>query len=137
MKKKKKTLTIFLISLIYLSVCLGTFYIIARLFFLVKIPFSSVVLDTIGIALNVFAALIVRNKAKELTVEDKSTFWEFLLDIISLPIAEIGSWISSKWKEYNVISIFFNAVIEMPFISFVGFIENWRLFLKERKAEIH
>jgi len=137
LKKKKKPLTVFIISLIYLSVCLGTFYLIAKVFFLAKIPLSSVILDTIGIALNVFAALIVRNKARELTVEDKSTFWEFLLDIISLPIAEIGSWIASKWKEYNIVSIFFNVIIETPFISFLDFIENWRQFLKERKADIH
>lgn len=137
LKKKKKPLTVFIISLIYLSVCLGTFYLIAKVFFLAKIPLSSVILDTIGIALNVFAALIVRNKARELTVEDKSTFWEFLLDIISLPIAEIGSWIASKWKEYNIVSVFFNVIIETPFVSFLDFIENWRQFLKERKADIH
>jgi len=59
------------------------------------------------------------------------------LDIISLPIAEIGSWIASKWKEYNIVSVFFNVIIETPFVSFLDFIENWRQFLKERKADIH
>ena len=137
LKKKKRPLTIFIISLIYLSVCLGTFYLIARVFFLAQIPLSSVILDTIGIALNVFAALIVRNKARELTVEEKSSFWEFLLDVISLPIAEIGSWITSKWKEYNVVSVFFNVIIETPFKTLIDFIENWRQFLKERKAAFH
>jgi len=137
LKKKKRPLTIFIISLIYLLVCLGTFYLIARVFFLAQIPLSSVILDTIGIALNVFAALIVRNKARELTVEEKSSFWEFLLDVISLPMAEIGSWIASKWKEYNVVSVFFNVIIETPFKTLIDFIENWRQFLKERKAAFH
>lgn len=137
MKKKKRPFTVFVISLIYIIVCCGTFYLIARVFYLAQIPFTSVVLDTIGIALNVFAALVVRNKARELTVEDKTTFWEFILDVISLPMAEIGSWIASKWKEYNIVSIFFNVIVETPLVNFIEFVENWREFLKEKKGEIH
>lgn len=136
-KKKIKPLTIFLISLFYVIACFGIFGLIAWVFYIAAIPITSVILDTIQIALNIFAALVVRNKAKELTVEEKSSFWEFVLDIISLPIAEIGSWIASKWREYNIVSVFFNMIIETPFINFVEFIENWRDFLKERKAEIH
>jgi ligand-binding SRPBCC domain-containing protein len=89
------------------------------------------------IALNVFAALVIRNKAKEITVEEKSSFWEFFLDVLSIPMAQIGNWLARKWREYNVVSVFFNVVIEMPFITVIEFIEDWRNFLKERKAEIH
>lgn len=135
--KKKRPLTNSVIFLLYIIACLATFYGIAWVFYKVSIPLTSVVLDTIGIALNVFAAMVIRNKAREITVEEKSNFGEFLLDILFLPIAEIGSWLASKWKEYNVVAVFFNVIIETPFLTFIDFIENWRQFLKERKAEIH
>lgn len=136
-KKEINKISLFLIILLYVIACAGVFGLIARVFYLAMIPITSVILDTIQIALNIFAALVVRNKARELTVEEKSSFWEFLLDIISLPIAEIGSWIATKWREYNIVSVFFNVIVETPFINFVQFIESWRDFLKERKAEIH
>lgn len=137
LKKKKRPLTNFFIILLYGITCLATFGGVAWVFHAVKIPFTSVILDTIGIALNVFAAVVIRNKAKEITVEEKSSFGEFFLDTLSLPVAEIGSWIASKWKEYNVVSVFFNVIVEVPFVTFIEFLENWRQFLKDRKADIH
>jgi len=137
LNRKKRPFTNFIIILLYITTCLATFSGIGWIFYIVKIPITSVVLDTIGIALNVFAAMVIRNKAREITVEEKSNFGEFILDILFLPIAEIGSWLASKWKEYNVVSVFFNIMIETPFLNFIDFIENWRQFLKEKKADIH
>jgi len=52
-------------------------------------------------------------------------------------VAGCGRWLSNKWKRYNAIAAFFNALIDMPFSIFVEFLENWRFFLKEKKEEIH
>jgi hypothetical protein len=137
LRKKRRFLTTLIIALLYLAACLGSFGAIAWVFTIAAIPVTSVILDTMTIALNVFAALVIRNKAKEITVEEKSSFWEFFLDVLSIPMAQIGNWLARKWREYNVVSVFFNVVIEMPFITVIEFIEDWRNFLKERKAEIH
>lgn len=137
LKKKKGFLTDLFIVLFYI-VAVGIFFgTMAYIFYIARIPITSVIFDTLTIAINVFAALVIRNKSKEITVEEKTGFWEFLLDIISVPVAEFGSFFANKWREYNVISVFFNVVIEMPFVTFIGFIEDWRNFLKEKKAEIH
>ncbi|MGI5826587.1 MAG: hypothetical protein ACOX50_04225 [Patescibacteria group bacterium] len=136
-KKKRHFINSFIINLLYVSVCIAVFGTIAWVFRIATIPISSVILDTLGIALNVFAALVIRNKAKELTIEEKTSFWEFIVDVISLPVAEIGSWLASKWREYNVVSVFLNVFFETPFVAFIGFLENWSQFLKEKKAGIH
>jgi len=135
--KKSKPLTLFLIMILYLIAGLVFFGFIGKMFLISGLPITSVVLNTLMIAINVFAALAIRNKARELTVEDKGTLWEFLLDIISIPVAQVGSWFAQKWKEYNIISVFFNAFIEMPFITVVSFVEEWSTFLKEKKGNIH
>jgi len=136
-KSKRGWLSLIILSLLYSFGCLISFGSIAWAFYKATLPITSVIFDTLTIALNVFAALVVRNKSKEITVEEKSSFWEFVIDVLSLPVAEIGSWIANKWKEYNLASVFFNVFIEIPFVSFISFIENWRGFLKERKASIH
>jgi len=43
-------------------------------------------------------------------------------------MAELGRWLSNKWKKYNAIAAFFNALIDMPFWVFVEFLEKWRNF---------
>jgi len=136
-QRKKRFFTDLIIASFHLFAAGAFFGTMAYIFYRAKIPVTSVVLDTLTIAVNVFAALVIRNKAKEITVEEKTSLWEFLLDIVSVPVAEFGSFFANKWKEYNVVSVFFNVLIEMPFVTAVEFVENWRNFLKEKKAQIH
>ena len=136
-KKKKSFITRFIIFLFYFVGCLSSFWFIAWAFFKATLPITSVIFDTFTIALNIFAALVIRNKSREINVEENTTFGEFILDIFSLPMAEIGSWLANKWKEYNVVAVFFNLAVEVPIISFIGFVENWRQFIKDKKADIH
>jgi hypothetical protein len=126
--------TIFVV--LYILVAWFVFTIVGATFFFVELPITSVIFDTFTIALTVFAAVIIRNKSKELNVDDKTTFHEFVLDMVSLPIAKVGSVLAAKWKEYNIVAIFFNFVIETPFALVLNVIEGWSQFLKDRKAEL-
>ena len=125
-----------LFGLMYLSVTLLMFLAFAYAFYIAGLPLTSVVFDTFTIALTVFAAVTIRNKAKELTVNEKTTLPEFLLDMFSIPVAKVGSFLAAKWKEYNIVAIFFSFIIETPFSLVMQFIEGWSQFLKDRRAEI-
>ena len=128
----------FIISLIYLITALISFGAIFWVFRLAKFPITSVFINIMFIALILFTALAIRRKSEELTIEEtKPGFSDFIFDILSLPVASTGQWLSNKWKRYNIISAFFNALIDMPFMVFVEFIEQWRYFLKEKKEKIH
>ena len=107
------------------------------LFYISQIPIPSVILDTFNVAVVVFAGVVIRQRARELTVEEKTTFWEFSLDILAVPMAKIGKWLAEKWREWNIVSVLFTALFDMPFLAFIGFLEGWSSFLKEKKAEIH
>ena len=135
--KKRGFVANFIISFSYLSGLLLSLGLIIWAFRAAKIPPTSVVLDTMNVAVIVFAALLLRRRAKELTVEEeKINLLEFLLDTLSIPMAKLGQWLSAKWREYNIVSVFFTALVDMPFLTFVEFVEGWNLFLKEKKAEI-
>ena len=70
-------------------------------------------------------------------MDDRSSIWEFLLDMISVPIARVGSFLAAKWKEYNIIAILFTFLIETPMVVVFDFIENWSQYIKERRSELH
>jgi len=136
--KKGRVIIKLIITFIYLlGACISLGFLIAILEF-AKFPPTSIIINIIFVALIAFAGLAIRKRAAELTIEEESTGLPgFLFDILFLPIAELGRWLSNKWKKYNAIAAFFNALIDMPFLVFVEFLEQWRFFLKEKKEEIH
>ncbi|HUW21805.1 MAG TPA: hypothetical protein VMW41_04005 [Candidatus Bathyarchaeia archaeon] len=137
MRKKTKSLLWFVVSLFYAAGTIASLALVFWVFRLAKIPVTSLYIDTLNVAMIVSAALVIKQRAKELTIEERTSFWEFSIDILSVPMGKIGQWLSNKWKEYNIVSVFFIALVDMPFSTFIGFIESWSSFLKEKKSEIH
>ncbi len=135
--KKRGLATRVVISLVYLLGACTSFGFIFWIFYFFKFPISSIIINFIFIALILFAGMAIRKRAQELTIEDdREGFFSFLYDILFLPVAGVGRWLSNKWKKYNAIAAFFNALIDMPFSVFVEFLEKWRYFIKEKKEEI-
>lgn len=135
--KKRGVVTRAVISLVYLLGACISFGFIFWIFYFFKFPITSIIINFIFIALILFAGMAVRKRAQELTIEDdREGFFSFLSDILFLPVAGVGRWLSNKWKKYNAIAAFFNALIDMPFSVFVEFLERWRYFIKEKKEEI-
>jgi len=107
-------------------------------FYYAHVPITSVVLDAFNVAVVVFAGLVIRQRAKELTVEEERVnVLEFFLDVLSIPVAKVGKWLSQKWKEYNVVSVLFAALIDAPFLTFIEMVEGWSVFMKEKKDELY
>jgi hypothetical protein len=136
---KEDKLSIFRIIMLAIQVLttLLAFTGIALVFYIAKLPITSVVFDTLTIALTVFGAVVIKNKSKELNVDEHTGIQDFLLDIIAVPVAKVGSVFAKKWKEYNIVAIFFNFVIETPFTVILNFVQGWSEYIKERRAELH
>ena len=107
-----------------------------QIFTLAGLPWTSAYLNVVYITMVLFASLNIRAQAQELTIFEKSSLFSFVLDIFSVPLARIGQWFSKKWKEYNIFAIFFSLLLDAPLSMFIGFIEDWRNYLKENKSEI-
>lgn len=136
--KKRGLLTKFLVFLFYISGAFISLGLVVWAFQSAGFPPTSVLINLIFVALIAFAGLATREKAQELTVEEgKGNIFGFFFDILFLPVAGLGRWLSNKWRKYNAIAVFFIALIDMPFQIFIEFLEQWRFFLKEKKEEIH
>jgi hypothetical protein len=127
-----------LIFFVISTICgfLGMWFIF-WIFEIAKVPWTSMYIDTVNVAMVFFAAMAIKQKSKEITIEDRANFMEFLLELFSIPMAKIGQWFSNKWKKYNIFSAFFTAIVDMPFSTLISIIEDWRNFIKERSSEMH
>lgn len=135
-RKKNKILNLIFIIISFVCGFLGMWFIF-WIFKIGSVPWTSMYLDTINVAMVVFAAMAVKQKSKEITIEDRGNFVEFILELFSVPLAKIGQWFSLKWKKYNIFSAFFTAIIDLPFSAVIRIVEDWRNFLKERSSEMH
>ncbi|MDP2910596.1 MAG: hypothetical protein Q8N58_02320 [bacterium] len=136
--RKKNIVFSTIINLFYLSGFLIVLALIVWGLGKLNFPPISKAVFIVFLALIAFAGTKTRQRAKELQViEEKETIFYFLIDPFAVPIIQLGKWLTNKWKKYNIIAIFFSALIDMPFIIFIEFIEQWRYFLKEKKEKIH
>ncbi len=107
------------------------------IFYLSGIPISSIMIDTANIAVIVGAALWIRERSRELIVGmEERGFLTLLFDSLTVPIARFGSWLAVKWRKFTSVSIIFTALLDMPFVAFIDFIDSWNQFLKEQKRGI-
>jgi len=125
-----------LLNISYMLLTILLFTSIGYLFYIAQLPITSVVYDTFTIALTFYAALGVRKKSKELYIGESTTFRDLIFDAFTVPVARVGEYLSSKWREYNVAATFTNYLVEIPFAALLDFIDLWSNFLKERRSEI-
>lgn len=133
--RKMSLFKMFLLAL-YIETIFVVFAALAYIFYISGLPITSVIFDTFTIALTVFAAVGIKNKSLELNVDEQTNIKDFVFDTFSIPIAKVGSVLAKKWKEYNIVAIFFNFVIETPFTIILDFIQGWSEYIKERREEI-
>jgi len=139
-KKLKKRNVAFelIVNFFYLLGFIVTLTLIVWGLYQVNFPPLSYVIFIIFLSLIAFAGTKIRQRAKELQViEEKETLLHLAMDPFAVPVIQLGKWLTNKWKRYNIIAVFFSALIDMPFTVFVEFIEQWRYFLKEKKEKIH
>ena len=126
-----------LLFLIYLISFLLSLGIIVWALSKINFPPFSYFIFIIFISLIAFTGTKIREKAKELHMtEEKETFLNTIVDFFALPIIYLGKWLALRWRRYNIVSTFFNALLDMPFSVFLEFLEQWRFFLKEKKERL-
>lgn len=119
---------------LFAAVSLGTTVFI---FYLSRIPVTSIAIDAVNVAVIIGAALWIRGGARELTVgTEERGFLTLVFDSLTVPLAKFGSWLSARWRKFTSASIIFTALVDMPFLTFIDFIESWNQFLKEQRGKI-
>ena len=98
----------------------------------------SMVIFLLFLTIVSFFGIRVRLLAKELLVVDqKESFFTVLFDFFTVPILQVGRWISLRAPKINVLIFFFDVIIEAPFKAFLQAVEGFFGFLREKREEIY
>ncbi|MEK7139532.1 MAG: hypothetical protein AAB817_02430, partial [Patescibacteria group bacterium] len=85
-----------------------------------------------------FFAVRIRLTARSLIVLDsREGLINILFDFFSVPIVRLGQWLATKLSRINVFVFLLDFVIEAPLKIVLGIIEDWFLFLREKKEEVY
>ncbi len=136
--RKKRKFLYFIVSSFYgISFC-ASVGIIIWLLSLINFPLLSYFVFIVFLSLIAFAGVKIRERSKELyMIEIKESFFSILIDLFALPVIQFGKWLTLRWEKYNLVSILFGALLDMPFKFFLEILDEWRNYLKEKKEGIY
>ncbi len=85
-----------------------------------------------------FFGIRIRLLAKELLVVDqREGVFNVIFDFFTLPIVQVGRWISLRAPKVNVMIFFLDVIIEAPFKAFLEAVEGFFGFMREKREEIY
>ncbi len=85
-----------------------------------------------------FFGIRVRLLSRELLVVDqRENIFTVLFDFFTVPILQVGRWISLRAPKINVLIFFLDVIIEAPFKAFLDATEGFFGFLREKREEIY
>lgn len=126
------------ITVVYFLSFLVSLGLITWVLWQLQFSLPSYIIFIVFVSLIAFAGTKVRQRSRELHITvEKERLFHLILDPFAIPLIQLGKWLTAKWQKYNVIVSLFNVLIDVPFVLFVEFLEQWRYFLKEKKEDIH
>ncbi|MFA7169579.1 MAG: hypothetical protein WC178_01880 [Candidatus Paceibacterota bacterium] len=124
-------------KILYLIVFLVSFG--AIIFILEHLGFNLVSITLFIFFLSVvsYFGIRIRQNARELVVvQKKEGVMSFITDLFSIPILQVGQWLSTKMSNLNVFVYVLDFIIEAPFKTFLDIFEEWIYYIKEEKDKI-
>ena len=137
MGRKKGGLTYKIFAASYLVLFVAVFALLS--FGLLRLHFSllSALIFYAFLSLILLFGFRVKHTASEFNVvgEDEGFFSNFI-STVSLPFLNLGVWLSQQLSKINILMLILDFLIEAPLKNILGVLEDWNLFMKEKKQDI-
>lgn len=135
--KKRSTFKGFIFSLIYILTFVISFGAIIFVLNWLKFNIVSGVLFFVFFSTISFFAYRITQIAKELSMVKKTGGgFGIISDFFSTPFIKLGHILSSNFQKINIFLFILDVIIEMPFKTFMEFLEDWANYAKEKKENI-
>jgi len=135
--KKRNPFTESVIRLIYAAIIITVFYYLILGLLSFGFNAANIAIFIFFVSMVCATGVKIHNRAKDLSLEKRRvSFIMFLVDLVSMPFVAIGRAILAGLAKFNPIVLMINLIVEAPFQVFVGFLENFRGFIKAKKEEI-
>jgi hypothetical protein len=79
----------------------------------------------------------VKFTASELNAtSENESFLANLFTNVTLPLLDLGVWLSDKFAQLNFLIVFLDFMIEAPLKNVLGVADEWTAFVRERRQEV-
>lgn len=135
--KQNKSLSYKLFIFAYTSLFLLTFGGIAYILRLLNFNFASMGIFFMFLSLVLLFGFRVRFSATELNVGDKKEgLLSRMVTNLSLPLLNLGVWLSKGLAKINFVIILMDFLIEAPLKNILSVLDNWNKFIREKRDEV-
>jgi hypothetical protein len=111
---------------------------ITSLLLLLQFHVIDIVLFVLFLALICYFAFRIRHSARSMQLRGaKEGFFTSLLEFLALPIVSVGRYLVTKFERLNVVAMFMDFFIELPFTLVLEFFDTFSRVLREKRDEIY
>ncbi len=135
--RRRNSAAQFLFTCAYGLMFVFTFGLIGGVLMTLRFTWLSAAIFYFFLCVVSFFAFRLRMAAREyVIVAGRDRFTTVIFDFLSLPILRAGKWLSRSISRLNVFLFILDFLIEAPFKIFLGVLEEWFAFMKEKKEEL-
>lgn len=136
-QEKKKGFAFRTFGLFYTIFFMAIFALISLGLYKLEFSIVSAGIFYMFLSLILLFGLRVKHNASEYNVvgEDEG-FVTNLFYILSLPFLNVGSWLSQQLTKINFLMAILDFLIEAPLKNVLSILEDWNIFMKEKKDDI-
>ncbi len=135
--KRKNPVLYVIFSILYVALFALSFGVLW--WFLRKFTFNVVsgCIFAVFLCLITFFGVTLRRSVQELMiVRKKPGLIATFFDLFTLPIVQVGRWLSFNISRVNIFVFIFDVLIELPLQALIEITEEWFAFIKEKKEEM-
>lgn len=136
LERVRRPLLTAVFSIFYLFMFGATFFFIHTVLNTLQFNIISQAIFVFFVALVVFFAYRIRQSTKEYAIMDKQGALEPVMDFLFLPILRAGRWLSNEIAKLNLLTFFFDFILEAPLKVIFEVVEEWIRFVRVKKEEI-
>lgn len=123
---------------LYALLSAGIYGLIIRQLFVLDFNIISGFIFLLLTSVICYFAVLIRQPIKQLrVVKQRENVFMFFLNLLSLPILQVGRWLSENVSKINVFIYIFDFLIEAPFQIIIEVFENWVEYLRGKREEIY
>lgn len=124
-------------KIVYIAVFLLVFAFIISLLNRLGFTILSTILFVFFLSVVSFFGLRIRHTAREiLVIPRRDNIIALLVDFLTLPVLQLGRYVSKKFGQINVFVFILDFMIEAPFKAFIEMAEEWFSFVREQRDAI-
>lgn len=135
-KQKNPVLTA-IFTILYVALFLISFGVLWWALRQFSFTIVSGIIFVVFICLITFFGVTLRRSVQELMIlHKKPGLFVTFFDLFTLPIVQVGRWLSFNISRVNIFVFIFDVLIELPLQALIEITEEWFAFIKEKKEEL-